>query len=69
MITIPTDDKFRSAMQGLPAFMLEMGTDYNYDLVWDWVCAQCGTEWLDDDQVAILDALYDLAASYGLCAA
>ena len=66
MITAPTEDQFRSTLQSLPAFMMDMG-HYDYDMVWDWVCDQCGTEWLDEDQVAVLDALYDLVDSYGLC--
>lgn len=69
MITIPTDDQFYNAMKELPKFITEMGTDYDYDKVWDWVCDYSKSEGLDEDQVEILDAIYDLAASYDLCPA
>jgi hypothetical protein len=67
MFTIPTDEQFRNAMKELPNFIIKMGTEYDYDKVWDWVCDHCKSEGLNDDQVNILDAIYDLASSYDLC--
>jgi hypothetical protein len=69
MFTIPTDEQFHNAMKELPKFIIEMGVEYDYDKVWDWVCDYCKSEGLDEDQVNILDAIYDLAASHDLCLA
>jgi hypothetical protein len=63
MFNAPTEDQFRNTINNLPAFvlgMIEMGFEYDYEMIWDWVCDQCNSEGLYEDQVAVLDTIHDI---------
>lgn len=57
----PTTEQFLSVIASLPSFLRD--TDADYDLAWDWVCFHCECEWLEGEQIQILDSVFDYFAA------